>query len=78
MGASKIMIIEEKIASLLKRVYETGNHTDYEWQGAVLHLESSSMEYKGSKVELTKNELKILCFLFKNAGKIRSRNDIVD
>lgn len=71
-------ILLAKIASLLKRVYETGEHTDYEWQGAILHLESSSMEYNGSKVELTKNELKILGFLFKNAGKICSRNDIVD
>lgn len=78
MKAYNTAILLAKIASLLKRVYETGNHTDYEWQGAVLHLESSSMEYKGSKVELTKNELKILFFLFKNAGKIRSRNDIVD
>ena len=71
-------ILLAKIASLLKRVYEVQQHTDYEWQGAVLHLESSSIEYNGSKAALTKNELKILCFLFKNAGKICSRNDIVD
>lgn len=71
-------ILLAKIASLLKRVYETQKHTDYEWQGAVLHLESSSIEYNGSKAELTKNELRILCFLFKNAGKICSMNDIVD
>lgn len=63
---------------MLKRVYEVQQHTDYEWQGAVLHLESSSIEYNGSKVELTKNELKVLYFLFNNAGKICSRNDIID
>ena len=71
-------ILLAKIASLLKRVYDIQRKTDYEWQGAVLYLESSLIEYNGSKVELTKNELKILCFLFKNAGKICSRNDIVD
>ena len=71
-------ILLAKIASLLKRVYEVQQHTDYEWQGAVLHLESSSIEYNGSKVELTKNELKVLYFLFNNAGKICSRNDIID
>lgn len=71
-------ILLAKIASLLKRVYETGQRTDYEWQGVTLHLESSSIEYNGSKVELTKNELKILCYLFKHAGKICARNDIVD
>ncbi len=36
------------------------------------------IEYKGQKAELTKNELKILYYLFKNSGKICSRNDIVD
>lgn len=43
-----------------------------------MHLESSFIEYKEQKAELTKNELKILYYLFKNAGKICSRNDIVD
>lgn len=36
------------------------------------------IEYNGQRAELTKNELKILYYLFKNAGKICSRNDIVD
>lgn len=71
-------ILLAKIASLLKRVYELQQHTDHEWQGAVLHLESSSIEYKGAKAELTKNELKILCFLFNNAGRICPRSDIID
>lgn len=71
-------ILLAKIASLLKRVYEVQQHTDYEWQGAVLHLESSSIEYNGSKAELTKNELKVLYFLFNNAGKICARNDMID
>ena len=47
-------------------------------QGAILHLESSTIEYDGNQAELTKNELKILYYLFKHAGKICSRNDIVD
>lgn len=46
--------------------------------GAILHLESSSLEYEGQRVELTKNELKILYYLFRNAGKICSRGDIVE
>lgn len=70
-------ILLAKIASLLKRVYET-QQTYYEWEGVILSLESSTVEYNGAKIELTKNELKTLCFLFKNAGKICSRNDMVD
>ena len=48
------------------------------WNGAQLHLESSLITCNGGKAELTKNEVKILYYLFKNAGKICSRNDIVD
>lgn len=70
-------ILLAKIASLLKRVYNE-QCVDFEWQGVILHLESSTIEYSGQKSELSKNELKILYFLFKHAGKICSRKDIVD
>ena len=45
---------------------------------AVLRLESSSLDYHGQSVELTKNELKILYYLFKNGGKICSRGDMIE
>ena len=71
-------ILLAKIAALLRRAYASGQAENYCWNGAILHLESSLIEYKGQKAELTKNELKILYYLFKNAGKICPRNDIVD
>ncbi|MED9968286.1 MAG: response regulator transcription factor [Blautia sp.] len=71
-------ILLAKIASLLKKAYPSAQTEIFTWNGATLHLESSFIEYKGQKAELTKNELKILYYLFKNAGKICSRNDIVD
>ncbi|MBD5502676.1 MAG: response regulator transcription factor [Lachnospiraceae bacterium] len=71
-------ILLARIASLLKRVYGVRQTAEYEWQGVTLHLESGMVSYDGLQVELTKNELKILAYLFKNAGKICSRTDIVD
>lgn len=71
-------ILLAKIAALLRRAYNLGQAEVFTWNGATLHLESSSIEYNGQKAELTKNELKILYYLFKNAGKICTRNDIVD
>lgn len=71
-------ILLAKIASLLRRAYGSGQTETLTWNGAVLHLESSLIEYNGRKAELTKNELKILYYLFKNAGKICPRSDIVD
>ncbi|HJB15546.1 MAG TPA: response regulator transcription factor [Candidatus Blautia excrementipullorum] len=71
-------ILLAKIASLLKRAYPVQQSEQMAYRGAVLHLESSSLDYDGQSVELTKNELKILYYLFKNAGKICSRGDMVE
>ena len=71
-------ILLAKIASLLKRAYPVLQSEQMAYGGAVLHLEASSLDYDGQSVELTKNELKILYYLFKNAGKICSRGDLVE
>ncbi|RHR25600.1 DNA-binding response regulator [Clostridium sp. AF19-22AC] len=71
-------ILLAKIAALLRRAYTSEQKELFSWNGAVLHLESSFIEYNGQRAELTKNEVKILYYLFKNAGKICSRSDIVD
>ncbi len=71
-------ILLAKIASLLKRAYPAATQSDLSYQGAVLHLDSGKLEYTGQHVDLTKNELKILCYLFKHAGTICPRADIVE
>ena len=71
-------ILLAKIASLLKRAYPVQQSEQMSCGGAVLRLESSSLDYDGQSVELTKNELKILYYLFKNAGKICARGDLVE
>lgn len=71
-------ILLAKIASLLRRAYASGQVEILTWSGAELHLESSLIEYNGQRAELTKNELKILYYLFKNAGKICPRSDMID
>ena len=71
-------ILLAKIASLLRRAYPVQQSEQMACGGAVLRLESSSLDYNGQSVELTKNELKILYYLFKNAGKICARGDLVE
>lgn len=71
-------ILLAKIASLLKRVYPAVEHETIVYQDVTLHLESSKLEYKEQQIDLTKNELKILYYLFKQAGKICPRSDIID
>lgn len=71
-------ILLAKIASLLKRAYPSGHTEVLEHRGAVLHPENSSIEYQGQEADLTKNELKILSYLFRHAGRICPRADIVE
>lgn len=46
--------------------------------GAVLHPESGMLEYQGHTVELTKTEGRILYCLFRRAGQICTRAEIID
>ena len=50
-------ILLAKIASLLRRAYPVQQSEQMACGGAVLRLESSSLDYNGQSVELTKNEL---------------------
>ena len=71
-------ILLAKTASLLRRVYPAQQAGQMAYGGAVLHLEASVLEYEGRRADLTRNEQKILYFLFKNAGNICSRPDIIE
>ena len=71
-------ILLAKIASLLKRAYPANGQETIAYQETFLHLENSALEFHGQQIDLTKNELKILYYLYKNAGKICPRNDLID
>lgn len=72
-------ILLARINSLLKRAYPSDGTTDViEHNGAKINILSSTVEYNGKVIELTKNELKILHYLLNNRGKIVSRVDIME
>lgn len=72
-------ILLARINSLLKRAYPNDGVTEIiEHNGAKINVLSSTIEYKGNVIELTKNELKILHYLLNNRGKIVSRVDIME
>lgn len=67
-----------KVQALLRRTYSFGGSMNIiEHNGAVLNINETTIEYKNSKVELTKNEFKIIQFLMENIGKAISREDIM-
>lgn len=71
-------ILLAKISSLLKRAYPTSEQETLNYHGVILHLDSGKIEYAGQQADLTKNEMKILYYLFKRAGAICSRADIIE
>lgn len=71
-------ILLAKIAALLRRAYPAAAEETLCWKDALLHLESGALEYRGRTVELTRNEQKILYYLFRHAGTICARADLVD
>ena len=70
-------ILLAKIAALLRRAYPDQPGQVLTYGGAELHLERSQLLYQGQAADLTKNELKILYYLFKHAGTICARGDLV-
>lgn len=71
-------ILLAKIHSLLRRSCPESRKNLLSWKGAVLHPEEGSIEFEKKKAELTKNEQKILYYLFTHAGMICSRADIIE
>ena len=48
------------------------------YQGVSLSLETGTIEAEGKQTELTKNELKIMYYLFEHAGTICTRADLIE
>ncbi len=71
-------ILLAKIAALLKRFHPQNDDQQLSWNDAVLHLETGKLSFAGQDIDLTKNEMKILYYLFRNGGKICSRAEIID
>lgn len=71
-------VVTAKVQAVLRRTYEfRGSAEIMEWNGAILNLADTSFLYQDQKLELTKNEFKILQMLLENAGKVVSREDIM-
>lgn len=70
-------ILLSRIASVLKRTYNTENINTLSYNNVTLDISKSIIIFNNQTIELTKNEAKILYMLFKNAGNIISRDDIM-
>ena len=72
------MVLSAKVQAVLRRTYEIENSAPIlSCHGAILNLNDASLGYGEKRIELTKNEFRILQVLFENKGKIVSRDTLM-
>ena len=73
-----LQVMTVKIQAVLRRTYDmAGKVPVLEHRGAVLNLNSTALTYQGERIELTKNEFRILQTLMENKGKVVSRDTLM-
>lgn len=73
-----LTVMMAKIQAVLRRTYDmAGKIPVLEHRGAVLNLNDTTLFYDGEKIELTKNEFRILKTLLEQKGKVVSRDTLM-
>lgn len=71
-------VLTAKVQAMLRRTYSFQNQTALlEHQNVILNLKDMSILSEGRKIELTRNEFRILQILFENPGKVVSREEMM-
>lgn len=72
-------VLTAKIQALLCRAYSfAGQLNVLEYKDVILNLNDAAVTFHGERLELTKNDFKILQILMENAGKIVKRDRIME
>lgn len=71
-------ILLAHIAAILKRNGLKEGYEKIEYKNICLYVTQSKISFGNAEKELTKNEMKILSVLLKNAGKIVSREELMN
>lgn len=71
-------ILLARISSIIRRAYNNSDSEILEYRGLIHNLSTSEAEFDNKRIELSKNESRILYVLIKNKEKIVSRNEIIE
>ncbi len=73
-----LSVLTAKVQAVLRRTYAfQGTQNQLEHKGVVLDLTASTLTYQGQRLELTKNDFRILQVLLENAGHTVSRSQLI-
>lgn len=68
-------VLTAKIQAMLRRSYDfSGQMNLIEHKGAILNTSDATLMYQGERIELTKNDYRILQILMENKGNVVSRD----
>ncbi len=71
-------VMTAKIQAVLRRTYDMGGKIPVlEHKGAILNLNDATLVYNGNKIDLTRNEFRILQTMMENKGKVVSRDTLM-
>ena len=71
-------VLAAKIQAILRRTYDFAANTELiAHKGAVLNTADATLTYEGRRIDLTKNDYKILKMLLENKGKTVSRDALM-
>jgi two-component system, OmpR family, response regulator protein BraR/BceR len=71
-------VLTSKIQALLRRTYDFSSNSHLlEHKGAILNVSDSTLMYQQNKIELSKNDFKILHILLENKGKTVTRDALM-
>lgn len=71
-------ILIAKVQAMLRRTYEFAGQTNLlEHKGVILNTNDTTVTYQNQKLELSKNDYKILQLLMEQKGNVVSREDIM-
>lgn len=72
-------VLVAKVQAILRRTYDFGAAAPImEHRGALLNTGDDSLTYNGAKIELTKNEYRILLTLMQHKGQVVSREKLME
>ena len=71
-------VLNAKIGALIRRTYSFQGQVNYiEHNGVFLNLSDTTLSYKDRKIEMTKNDYKILQLLMESKGNVVTREEIM-
>jgi two-component system response regulator protein BraR/BceR len=72
-------VLVAKLQAVLRRTYDFGGQVNIlEHRGAMLNIADAALTYKGEKIDLSKNEYRILQALMQSKGKVVSRDSLME